>query len=126
MLVVCPSTVSFNFALSMREREQDTGHCRKSAKVLRHMLRALKMVIVDEVSMISELNLAYLHLHLCELFGGDEWFVSVNVLLAGDLLQLPPVFGGPGFDRLNNKMVLSKPGCMASANIYLEGDRGVQ
>ena len=33
-----------------------------------------------------------LHLHFCELFGGDEWFVSVNVLFAGDLLQLPPVF----------------------------------
>ena len=89
-------------------------------KVLRHIFSRLKLVIVDEVSMISNLNLAYLHLHLSMLFGGNEWFGSVNVLFVGDLLQLPPVSGGLVFDRLNNKTVLSKLGSMTSVNIWKE------
>ena len=70
--------------------------------------------------MILNLNIAYLHLRLCKLFGGDEWFDSIDMLFAGDLLQLPPVCSGPDFDRVNNKMVLSKLGCMASVNTWKE------
>ena len=54
-------------------------------------LRNMKMIIIDEVSMVSSLNLAYMHLRLEELFGGTEWFGSRNMLFVGDLLQLPPV-----------------------------------
>jgi len=32
----------------------------------------VKMFIIDEVSMVSSLNLAYMHLRLEELFGGNE------------------------------------------------------
>ena len=86
-------------------------------KFLRYTFSCLKLVIVDEVSMISNLNLAYLHLRLSELFGGDEWFGSINVLFVGDLLQLPPVSGGLVFDRINNKTILSKLGSMTAVNI---------
>ena len=89
-------------------------------KFLRTTFRCLKLLIVDEVSMISSLNLAYLHLRLCELFGNDELFGSVNVLFVGDLLQLPPVSGGLVFDRINSKTLLSKLGCMTSINIWEE------
>ena len=41
--------------------------------------------------MVSSLNLAYIHLRLDELFGGDEWFGSRNMLFVGDILQLQPV-----------------------------------
>ena len=37
---------------------------------MRTNLRSLKLVIIDEVSMLSNLNLAYIHLRLEELFGG--------------------------------------------------------
>ena len=36
----------------------------------------VKLFIVDEISMVSSLNLAYIHMRQEELFGGDEWFVS--------------------------------------------------
>ena len=44
------------------------------------------MIIVDEVSMVSSLNFAYMHLRLEELFGGHSWFGGKNVIFVGDLL----------------------------------------
>ena len=79
-----------------------------SLKVMRRSLSQLRLLIIDEVSMLSNLNLAYVHLRLDEIFGRDQWFGGVNVLFVGDILQLPPVNGAPVFDRINNKSVASK------------------
>ena len=54
----------------------------------------------NEVSMLSNVNLAYVHLRLDDIFGRDKWFGGVNVLFVGDILQLPPVNGAP---VLNNQ-----------------------
>ena len=40
-------------------------------KVMRKSLSQLRLLIIDEVSMLSNLNLVYLHLHLDEIFGRD-------------------------------------------------------
>ena len=37
-------------------------------------LRSMKLIVVDEISMVSSLTLTYMHLRLEELFGDDEWF----------------------------------------------------
>ena len=87
---------------------------------MRNLFRHLKLLIIDEVSMLSSLNLAYIHLHLEEVFGGDTWFGSVNVLFVGDLLQLPPVNGRPVFENVVRKAILAKLGCMMSVNIWQE------
>ena len=63
----------------------------------------LRLLIIGEVFMLSNLNLAYVHLRL-EIFGRDEWFGGVNVLFVGDILQLPPVNGA--LDRITNKQWL--------------------
>ena len=68
--------------------------------------------------MLSNLNLAYVHLRLDEIFGKDEWFGGVNVLFVGDILQLPPVNSALVFDRITNRVVASKLGCMTSVNIW--------
>ena len=79
-------------------------------------LRMLKLLIVDEV---SNLNLAYIHLRLEEIFGNStNWFGSTNVLFVGDILQLLPVNGQPVFARLDNKAIGIRLGCMASVNIW--------
>ena len=67
--------------------------------------------------MLSNLNLAYIHLRLEELFGGTDWFGSINIMFMGDLLQLPPVSGDPVFSKLSQK-AMSKLGCMESGNIW--------
>ena len=63
-----------------------------SRKVMKTTFRHFKVVvIIDEVSMVSSLTLAYIHMRLEEIFGGEEWFRSTNMLFVGDILQLPPV-----------------------------------
>ena len=76
------------------------------------------MLIVDEVSMVSSLNLAYLHLRLEEPFGSDEWFGGKNILFVGDILQLQPVNGSPVFERVTQKSLTLRLGCAASINIW--------
>ena len=85
---------------------------------MRRSLSPFHLLIIDEVSMLLNLNLAYVHLCLDDIFGRDEWFGGVNVLFVGDILQLPPVNGAPVFDRITNKAVASKLGCMTSVNIW--------
>uniref|UniRef100_A0A1X7TUX1 Uncharacterized protein n=1 Tax=Amphimedon queenslandica TaxID=400682 RepID=A0A1X7TUX1_AMPQE len=36
---------------------------------------------LNEVSVVSNLNLAYLHMSLEDIFGTDEWFESKNILI---------------------------------------------
>ena len=40
-------------------------------------LHGVKLILVDEISMVSSLIQTYMHLRLKELFGGD-WFGSCN------------------------------------------------
>ena len=89
-----------------------------SQKVMRTTLRNVKFIIVDEVSMVSSLNLAYMHLRLEELFGTNEWFGSKNMLFVGDLLQLPPVNGNHVFEKITKKSLSFKLGCATSVNIW--------
>ena len=76
-----------------------------SLKIMRSSLSKLCVLIIDEVSMVSNLNLAYIHLCLDEIFAKDQWFGGVNVLFVGDILQLPPVNGAPVFEKISNKSV---------------------
>ena len=87
-------------------------------KVMCASLSQLRLLIIDEVSMVSSLNLAYIHLRLDEIFAKDEWFGGMNVLFVGDILQLPPVNGGPVFQRICNKSITNKLGCMTLVNIW--------
>ena len=87
-------------------------------KITRTNLRALKLIIIDEVSMLSNLNLAYIHLRLQEIFGGTEWFGGVNILFVGNILQLPPVNGNPVVSKLTNTLVANKIGCGHAVNIW--------
>ena len=66
--------------------------------MLRQQLQHVKVFIIDEVSMVSSLNLAYIHLRLIgdiKNFGGDSWFAGKAMIFVGDILQLPPVNGTP-------------------------------
>ena len=55
------------------------------------------------LSWIQDLNLAYMHLRLEELFGDNEWFGARNILFVGDILQLQSVNGTPIFEKISQK-----------------------
>ena len=89
-----------------------------SQKVMKTSMRNVKLIVIDEVSMVSSLTLAYIHLRLEELFGGEHWFGSKNMLFVGDILQLPPVNGRPVFEKVTQKSVINKLGCTTAVNIW--------
>jgi len=69
---------------------------------MRSALRSLKFLIVDEVSIVSSLNLTYMYLRPEELFGGHDLFGGRNILFVGGLLQLQPFNGNPVFEKYPN------------------------
>ena len=93
---------------------------KESLKIMRNGFRHVKLIVINEVSMLSSLTLAYIHLRLEELFGGDQWFGSMNVLFLRDMLQLPPVNGSMVFQNIHNKVIAARLGCMTSVNIWRE------
>ncbi len=94
----CSTLAAFNvggvtihrlFQLPIEHKGKAAGYWslpKASQKVMKTTLRHVRMIIVDEISMVSSVTLAYMHLRLEELFGGGEWFGSRRMLFVGDLL----------------------------------------
>ncbi|CAO4362547.1 unnamed protein product [Caenorhabditis nigoni] len=54
-------------------------------------LRELRVLIIDEISLLTSLLLAQADVRLREVFGNDVPFGGVSIVVFGDLLQLPAV-----------------------------------
>ena len=54
-----------------------------------------KLIVIDEVSMLSADMLLTIHRRLCDVMGNSEPFGSVSILAVGDLMQLPAVAQKP-------------------------------
>ena len=81
-------------------------------------MRHVNCVMIDEISMVSNMTLLHIHLRLTEIFGNNNWFGLQNVIVFGDLLQLPPVKGEEVFLSLTEDQVKSATGMM-STNLSL-------
>ena len=66
---------------------------------LRNCFSELKMIIVDEISMISNMKFLCIHQRLTDIFGTPEYklFGGKALIAVGDLYQLPPSKGKPIF-----------------------------
>lgn len=91
-------------------------------KVLRTDLKDVTLIIIDEVSMISNLTFMYIHLLLSEMFdtidSNDSWFDRKHILLFGDLLQLPAVNDEPTFVYLSKEKVNKYLGSLEAINLW--------
>ena len=60
---------------------------------LRIKFEELKMIIIDEISMISNKLMLYIHQRLVDIFGYSENnsvpFAGITMIFVGDLYQLP-------------------------------------
>ena len=76
----------------------------KKKAEIRNNFSQLKVLIIDEVSMVGADLLYRIHLRLSDAFQTNPKLVpfgGINVVLVGDLLQLPPVKGIPVFSTPN-------------------------
>ena len=84
----------------------------KKKDELRRRFSELQAVIIDEISMVSQLNLEHISQRLNEIFdcSPDEIFAGLSIFLVGDLLQLPPVKGTAVYkdDERNPLMSIGK------------------
>ncbi len=68
---------------------------------IRIKFKNLNTIIIDEVSMVGNNMLSFIHLRLQEIMGCyDKLFGGLNVILFGDLFQLRPVMDGWIFEEL--------------------------
>ena len=83
----------------------------KPLAALRENLSELKLIIVDEISLVSADTIYTIHMRLKEVFNTllTNRFANLNVILVGDLLQLRPVQGAFCFETpLNLKFKANK------------------
>uniref|UniRef100_A0A914YHB4 ATP-dependent DNA helicase n=1 Tax=Panagrolaimus superbus TaxID=310955 RepID=A0A914YHB4_9BILA len=73
---------------------------KEALNLKRILFQNVKLIIIDETSMVSNIMLAKIHSRLCEFMDKNELFGGANLLFFGDLLQLPPVKSSPIFKLL--------------------------
>ena len=76
----------------------------KMKRNLRNKLSDLKVIRVNEISMVFNDLLFYADLRLNETFGSvnNEPFAGITVITVGDFCQLPPVGGKPVYTTYKN------------------------
>ena len=64
---------------------------------LRNKLSEVRLIIIDEISMVSSVLFYQVNQRLNEIFGysGNEPFAGLPVIVCGDFFQLPPIKGLP-------------------------------
>ena len=71
---------------------------------LRNLYSDVLVVLIDEISMVSDIRLLHICKRLCEIFGCSESqpFANLSILVVGDLLQLPPIKASQIFEPGHN------------------------
>ena len=91
-------------------------------KVCRQMFKKVNLIIIDEISMISNVIFTFIHLRLTEIFNTFDcengWFGKIHVLVLGDFLQLPPVSEGFTFSKLLPGQITKYLNCIDVPNLW--------
>jgi len=86
--------------------------------MIRATLKNLKLVIIDEVSMVSSLTLLYIHLRLTEILSNNQPFGGVSIVCFADFLQLPPVKGNQPFEPVTLREAKQRLGSISSIPLW--------
>ena len=73
---------------------------------MRMSLSELKLIIIDEISMVANTTLLHIHQRLKEIFGtiSSTLFAGISIIAVGDLYQLPPIRRKPIFENYKNSV----------------------
>ncbi|XP_070548888.1 uncharacterized protein [Ptychodera flava] len=103
------TTLHSAFHIPCKKHGESSEYHKPSAQILnslRAKYAALKIIIIDEISMVGAQTLSTLNLILQDIFENNSPFGGVSILAVGDLLQLNPVGDRPVF-QISNKKDLS-------------------
>ena len=75
--------------------------------ILRNKLSQIQAIIIDEISMVSNILLLYIHQRLCEIFGCSTNipFAGKSFIAVGVFYQLPPIMARPVFEQFKDPML---------------------
>ena len=99
---------AFGFAPNRKKEEKYQPLSEKRLAEFRHNMSDLKLIIIDEISLVGADMLYKIHMRLCEIKQKDakkHLFGGIAMVFVGDLMQLHPVlqsivFAKPKIDQL--------------------------
>ena len=113
----------FNIAVQHGKMPKYTSLSASSLDQMRAVMSNLKFIIIDEISMVSNILLLQIHLRLQDAFDKISLFGGKNIILFGDLLQLPPVNSSPPYEEIKGRDVSKiTDGLKVSMNLWREFD----
>ena len=89
-------------AFDLKFGDAHVGLGPKKLAEFREHLQDLKVIIIDEMSLVKSDVLYQIHRRLMEIFQSEDLFANKTIMLVGDLLQLPPVKGKCIFQTPND------------------------
>jgi hypothetical protein len=89
------------FSLSANQGSTTLGLSSDKANTLACKLRRLKLIVIDEVSLISAEHMNQISLHLKQIFRSELEFAGRSVIVVGDFAQIRPVGGQYAFASQN-------------------------
>ena len=88
------TTIHAGLGINPNSKRYTLGKLSEALKAkLRFKHSELVGIIIDKISLVSNVRLLQIHESLCEIFGCSEAipFARKTVIFVGDLFQLPPV-----------------------------------
>ena len=100
------TTVNTGLAIPKQTGDNLLQMSDKKKTQFRLSLSELRLIIIDEISMVSNITLIHIHQRLKEIFGSfsSQLFASVSIITVGDLYQLPPIKRKPVFEDYKDNM----------------------
>ena len=82
----------------------------KNKSKLRNILSSTKVILIDEISMVSNYLLLHIHQRLNEIFGTEDLaFAGLSLIALGDLYQLPPINQRPIYAQYKDALLNISP-----------------
>ena len=99
------TTINKAFAIPKYTKENELpGMSDQKRTQMRLLLSELKLIIIDEISMVANITLLHIHQRLKEIFAttNSQLFAGISIIAVGDLYQLPPIRRNPVFENYIN------------------------
>jgi ATP-dependent DNA helicase PIF1 len=96
------ATLNSTFILPYNQSSNSKGKINSKLRPLSENIRTemaskllgVQLIICDELSMVSNVNLSFINIRLQQIFRNTELFGGKSVIFVGDLWQLPPIASG--------------------------------